>query len=406
MPPWLPALLGFLTAVGPVSTDMYLPAFPEIERSFGTPPGTAQITLAAWFAGLSLGQIAQGSLSDRFGRRWPLFAGLALYTVASAGCALAPDLSSLSLMRALAAFGGSAGMVIPRAVIRDFADGNAAARLMSQLMLVMGVAPILAPTLGGLTLTVFTWHAIFWFGAGFGLISCVLVATVLPDTLPPERRIRLHLGSMLSRYGAIARDRSFLTHAGMGTMASFGMFAYLGGSPSVFIDIFHLSPVQYGMLFGGNAMCFILCTQLNSRLLGRFGSGAVLSGASRVYLAGAVVLTVDAWAGLGGLWGILLPITLSMSSMGCILPNAVVGAMSRQSAHAGSASALMGTLQYGIGAVSGFVVGLITDGTARPMAGLILLGALGAVLADRLRPPPGLRAPQRLRAQALRAPRR
>ena len=386
MPSWLPLLLGFLTAVGPISTDMYLPAFPDIERSFGTAPGSAQITLAAWFAGLAVGQIAQGTLSDRFGRRWPLLVGTSIYTLASAGCALAPDITSLSIMRALAAFGGSAGMVIPRAVIRDFVDGNAAARLMSRLMLVMGVAPILAPTLGGLMLTVVSWHAIFWFGAAFGLLSVVMVAWLLPDTLATEHRTSLGLGSMATRYVGIAVEPVFLTHAMIGTMAMFALFAYLGGSPGVFIDIFQLQPVQYGMLFGVNAVFYIACAQFNARLLNRFGASDLLSFGCRIFLAAACVLMVTAWTGWGGLPGILLPLTVTMASMGFITPNAVVGAMSRHAAHAGSASALMGTMQFGLGAISGFLVGLITDGTARPMAALIILGAIGANLADYRRP--------------------
>ena len=386
MPSWLPMLLGFLTAVGPVSTDMYLPAFPAIEASFGAPAGTAQITLAAWFAGLSVGQIAQGSLSDRFGRRWPLLIGLLVYSVASTGCALATDMTTLSIMRIIAAFGGSAGMVIPRAMVRDFADGNAAARLMSQLMLVMGVAPVLAPTLGGLMLSVTNWRAIFWFGSGFGLFSTLFVIFVLPDTLAPERRTSLRLASLATRYLTIIRERGFITHAMTATMGSFGMFAYLGGSPGVFIDIFHLAPVQYGMLFGFNSIAFIGCTQLNSRLLNRFGSSRLLRMAVRIYLFGACVLVLNAFAGWGGLLGILLPITLCLSAQGLVFPNAIVGALSRHAGQAGSASALTGTLQFGLGAVSGLVVGLLSDGTPRPMALLMLLGAGGAVLADRLRP--------------------
>src|SRR5579859_2800345 len=156
-PVWLPALLGLLSAVGPISTDMYLPAFPAIEAALGGRPGTAQVTLATWFLGLAVGQITQGSLSDRFGRRGPLIVGTGLFTVASIGCALAPDLATLSAMRLLAAIGGSASMVVPRAIVRDLSDGHAAARMMSRLVLVMGVAPILAPTLGGFVLATLGW---------------------------------------------------------------------------------------------------------------------------------------------------------------------------------------------------------------------------------------------------------
>ena len=198
-PSWLPALLGLLTAVGPISTDMYLPAFPAIEAALGGRPGTAQVTLATWFLGLAVGQVTQGSLADRFGRRAPLIAGTALYTLASAGCAVAPDLATLSTMRFLAALGGSASMVIPRAIVRDLADGHAAARLMSRLMLVMGVAPILAPTAGGLVLATLGWQAIFWLATLYGVACLLLVWRLLPETLPPTGRARLGAAEMLAR---------------------------------------------------------------------------------------------------------------------------------------------------------------------------------------------------------------
>jgi len=259
-PGWLPLLLGFLTAVGPVSTDMYLPAFPAIEQALGGQAGTAQATLAAWFAGLAVGQITQGTLSDRFGRRWPLVAGTALYTLATVGCALAPDLPTLSTFRLISAFGGSASMVIPRAVVRDLADGHAAARLMSRLMLVMGAAPILAPSLGGLVLAFAGWQAIFWVCAGYGAICCVLVAVLLPDTLPTYRRVKLEPGAMLRRYAAILRERSFITHTLLGGCTTFSFFAYLGGSPGVFEEIYHLGPAAYGGVFGCCACGLIGCS--------------------------------------------------------------------------------------------------------------------------------------------------
>ena len=249
-PSWLPILLGVLTAVGPVSTDMYLPAFPAIEAALGGRAGTAQMTLAAWFAGLAVGQLTQGMLADRFGRRWPLLAGTSVYTIATLGCALAPDLVTLTACRLVAAFGGSAGMVIPRAIVRDLADGHAAARLMSRLMLVMGVAPILAPSLGGLVLAFAGWQAIFWICAVYGAACCALVGALLPDTLPPHRRLRLGLGGLFARYVAILRERGFITHALTGGASTFGLFAYLGGSPAVFENIYHLAPVTYGALFG------------------------------------------------------------------------------------------------------------------------------------------------------------
>lgn len=385
-PSWLPLLLGFLTAVGPVSTDMYLPAFPAIEASLRSAPGTAQITLATWFAGLAVGQITQGTLSDRFGRRWPLLAGTGIYTVASAGCALAPDLWTLSALRAVAAFGGSASMVIPRAVVRDLADGHAAARLMSRLMLVMGAAPILAPTLGGAVLGVASWHAIFWIAFGYGVLCAVLVFFFLPDTLPAQNRVRLGLVGLVSRYWAIARERSFLTHASVGGFALFAVFAYLGGSPGVFIEMFHLPPGRYALLFGISAAGYIVCSQVNARILPRFGADRVLTVAVRVFLAATVALAIDAFTGWGGVAGVFLPIAVAMSCNGFMSPTAVVGALSRHAAHAGSASAVMGTGQFVLGAISGSLVGVLDDGTARPMAVLMLAGGMCAAVADVCRP--------------------
>ena len=190
-PFWLPILLGFLTAVGPSTTDMYLPAFPAIEASFHAPPGSAQLTLAAWFAGLAVGQFSQGTLSDRFGRKRPLIVATAIYTLACLGCALAPTIGWLAAFRALSAIGASAGMVIPRAVVRDLAEGHAAAVLMSRLSLVMGAAPILAPTVGSAVLAFADWRGIFWILTAYGAVCCLLVAFLLPDTLARDRRIRL-----------------------------------------------------------------------------------------------------------------------------------------------------------------------------------------------------------------------
>ena len=386
VPVWLPLMLGFLTAVAPLSIDMYLPAFPQIEASYGVPPGTAQITLAAWFAGLAIGQLSQGTLSDRFGRRTPLLIATGVYTLASVGCALAPDLFWLSVFRAIAAIGGSASMVIPRAIVRDLSDGIAAARMMSKLMLVSGVAPILAPTLGGAILVVAPWHAIFLVCAGYGAICCWLVWWKLPDTLPRERRVGLSPTSLISRYTTIARDRIFATHAAMAGCVSFAMFAYIGGSPQAMIGTFHLSTAAYGGLFGLCAAGFIAATQINPHILPRLGASRVMRIAVRALLCTTTTLVALSFADIR-----ILPLTIGLivSSMLCLgftLQNVTVGALTRHAAHAGSAAALMGTWQFVLGASSVMLVGMFTDGTPRGMAGLMLLGAIGAATADVFRP--------------------
>jgi DHA1 family bicyclomycin/chloramphenicol resistance-like MFS transporter len=385
-PAWLPILLGFLTAVGPSTTDMYLPAFPAIEASFAAPAGSAQLTLAAWFAGLAVGQMTQGTLSDRFGRKRPLIVATAVYTLACLGCALAPSIQWLAWFRAVAAIGASAGMVIPRAMVRDLAEGHAAAVLLSRLSLVMGAAPILAPTVGSVVLEFADWRGIFWILTAYGATCWVLVVALLPDTLPETRRIRLRLGEQLGRYRSILTERGFLTHATMGAFATFAFFAYLGGSSPVFIQGFGLTPARYAMIFGANSFGLICCAQLNPHLLRRFGHSRVLHGVSRVHLAATAALTLIAFAGWHTLALVIAPVFVAISCMGMLNPNTIVGALARHQYQAGSASSVMGTGQYLLGAFSGLMVGLLTDGTPRGMAALMLLGSIGMVIADARRP--------------------
>lgn len=385
-PAWLPSFLGLFIAVGPAATDMYLPSFPAVEASFGTAPGTAQLTLATWFAGLAVGQITQGTLSDRFGRRRPLIAGFAVFTLCSIGCALAPSLTALAIFRAVAAFGASAGMVIARAVVRDLADGQEAAIMMSRLILVMGVAPVLAPTLGGLILAFAHWRVIFWVLTLYGAVCIVSAWRILPETLPAERRTRLGLAGQMQRYGMIGRERTFLAHAIMGGCSTFCMFAYLAGCAPVFEDGFGLSPSAFALIFGLCACSLVACSQLNARLLPVFGLNRMLTVVARVSFCGTLVLLGLAFAGVHVLWAIVAPLVVVIGCQGFNNANATAGALTRHAGHAGSASALMGTFQFSLGAVSGLLVGLLTDGTPRGMAALMAAGMLGAVIADRFRP--------------------
>jgi DHA1 family bicyclomycin/chloramphenicol resistance-like MFS transporter len=385
VPIWLPILLGFLQAVGPVSTDMYLPAFPAIEASFHAPEGSAQNTLGTWVLGIAVGQLMQGSLADRFGRRGPLLAGTIVYTAGTVGCALSGSIAAMSAWRFLAAIGASASMVIPRAIVRDISEGHEAARLMSRLILVLGAAPILAPTLGGLVLQAASWRAIFWINAGYGALALLFAALHLPDTLPAEQRIQIHIGAMLSRYHHIVRERGFITHVLMMSAYAFGLFAYLGGSPAVFIDHYHFTPAQYAMVFGAVAALYIVCSQLNMRLVRRFDIDGTLHRVSSLYLCMAALMLTLAIADVAAIW-FILALSLTHCLNGFLAPTATVGALRHHGAQAGSASALMGMLQFGIGASGGIIVGWLTDGTAVPMAGLMLGAAIAAKLADVWRP--------------------
>ncbi|HEX7389760.1 MAG TPA: multidrug effflux MFS transporter [Acidiphilium sp.] len=380
----LPLLLGFLIAIGPVSVDMYLPAFPTIARDFhdAAAPG---LTLAAYFAGLAVGQMTQGPFSDRSGRRRPILLGLSLYILASIGCALAWDAASLSAFRLLAAFGGSASVVIPRAMVRDIADGSEAAMLFSKLMLVMGVAPIIAPILGSVVITFASWRWIFVLATIYGVVAIVLVWRLLPDTLPVERRSTVGFRSILIRYGQIAVERSFLANALTGTFAVSALFAYLAGTPGVFIGEFHWRPLAYAVFFGINAAIYIGFNLWNPHLVARTGLRPVITVSVYALVLGAFGLAASAVLGAGAL-AVVIALFVCQASYGLTLPSTMVASLSRHAAHAGSASALLGTWQYIGGAITGAVVGALADGTARPMAFTILCCALLALAAAAFRP--------------------
>jgi DHA1 family bicyclomycin/chloramphenicol resistance-like MFS transporter len=387
-PTWLPTLLGLFIAVGPAATDMYLPAFPAVEATFGTATGSAQLTLATWFAGLAVGQITQGTLSDRLGRRVPLIFGFALFTLSTLVCAMAPNLPTLAVARFAGAFGASAGMVVARAVVRDLAEGQAAAIMMSRLILVMGAAPVLAPSLGGAVLAFANWRVIFWILSAYGAACVFLAWRVLPETLPAERRLRLSLGGQVSRYMMILRERTFLTHAAMGGCTTFCMFAYLSGCSPVFEIGFGMSPSEFAVIFGLCAVALVCCAQLNARLLPRVGLSRMLTIISRVSLCGTAVLLGLSLAGVHVLALIVAPLVLVLGCQGFNNANTNAGALSRHAAHAGSASALMGTFQFSLGASSGVLVSLLTDGTPRGMAAMMFCGMLCAVIVDRYRSQP------------------
>jgi DHA1 family bicyclomycin/chloramphenicol resistance-like MFS transporter len=416
-------ILGALTAFAPMSIDMYLPSLPTLERYFATDTASVQLTLAAFFIGLAVGQAFYGPLADRVGRKPPIYFGLVLYVLASAGCALAQNIESLIALRFVQAVTGCAGVVIARAVVRDLYDHHESARVFSVLMLVMGVAPILAPLLGGQILVWLGWRAIFWALALFGLACLVAVALALPETRPatnPEAgesdrkkgratgeksgnrqtgfaRLFPQAGdksltshsrtpfvlSALKDYWRLLIDRRFLGYTLAGGIAQAGMFAYISGSPFVFINIYGVPPQYYGWLFGANAFGLIAASQLNRRLLSRTTPDVVLKVANTVNAAFGVLLVTAAVTGIGGFAGILLPLFGYVATLGLIFPNAAAGALAPFPERAGSASALLGSMQFGIAALASAAVGSLHDGTALPMTAIIAACGLLAFVAYR-----------------------
>ncbi|MFG0408942.1 multidrug effflux MFS transporter [Pseudomonas sp. FYR_11] len=376
-------ILGALSAFGPLAIDFYLPAFPAMAQAFATDEKHVQATLAAYFLGLSIGQLAYGPVADRFGRRKPLMFGVTVFTLASLACAYAPDLDTLVLARFVQALGGCAGMVLSRAIVSDKCDPVASAKVFSQLMLVMGLAPILAPMLGGVLVNVAGWQSIFLTLSLFSAACLLAVSLGLPESMP-EHMPRQPLSGALRQYLRLLADRVFLGHAVTGGIAIAGMFAYIAGSPFVFIKLYGVPAEHYGWLFGANAAGFILVAQVNARLLAKRGPAFLLARAVWLYLgAGLALLAVAAWRPTA-LWPLLVPLFICIASLGCIIPNASACAMSGQGARAGSASALMGCVQFSVAAGAAALVGLLHDGSAVPMALVICLCGVLAVSAALL----------------------
>ncbi|MGE0717729.1 MAG: Bcr/CflA family multidrug efflux MFS transporter [Alphaproteobacteria bacterium] len=377
-------ILGAMTAFAPLSIDMYLPALPTLERVFATSTDAVQRTLATFFLGFALGQASYGPVSDRFGRKPPLYFGLGLFVVASAACALAPTVEVLSLTRFVQAIGACSGMVIARAMVRDLFDPQDATRVYSSLMLVTGLAPILAPIIGGFVLVHLGWAPIFWVLALCGMVALLAVRFRLPESHPGDPTQSLAVGPALATYGRMLLDRRYVGYAAGGGVAMAGMFAYIAASPFVIIELHHVSPADYGWFFGINAFGFVGAAQINGRLLPRGSHGRALRIAGLIQAVAVVCLVAAAWTGTGGLAGIVAPIFVYVAALGFIMPNSAAMAMAPYGRQAGAASALLGTLQFSLAAIASTAVGLIHDGTAMPMAVTMAICGLLGLAANRI----------------------
>jgi DHA1 family bicyclomycin/chloramphenicol resistance-like MFS transporter len=374
-------VLGSLTAFGPLSIDMYLPGLPAMARSFGAGASGAQLTLTACLIGLALGQLLAGPLSDRLGRRRPLLFGVAAYSVASLFCALSPSLGVFTGLRLVQGLAGAAGIVISRAAVRDLYSGVAAARFFSILMLVNGLAPILAPVIGGQLLKVTSWRGVFVTLAVIGGVLLLGAAAAFHETLPPERRRTDGLRATLATMRGLCRDRVFVGYAVTCGLSFAAMFSYIAGSPFVLEDIYGISPQVFSAVFAANACGIVAASQLNHRLLSSHTPRALL----RVALlagagAGVVLLTLVLVGGLG-VWAVIVPLFVVVSSVGIVMPNSTALALTDHPEAAGSASALLGMLQFVFGAGVAPLVGVAGKHTAVPMAVMIALLSVGALVA-------------------------
>ena len=369
-------LLGAVTAFAPVSIDMYLPALPALGTEFGASAGHVQLSVASFFLGLAVGQGFYGPLSDRFGRTRPLYAGLLLFVLASIGCALAPSIDFLIAVRFFQALGACSGQVISRAVVRDLFESREAVQVYSLLVLVMGVSPVLAPLLGGQILQFFPWRTIFWVIATLGAAGLAGSLVRLKET----HRGELILSGVMRTYGDLLRDRAFLGYVLTGGMAMAGMFAYIVGSPYVFIEHFNVTTERFGLFFGVNALGLVLAAQLNARLVRHFSSDAIIRKVLAVQVVSGIVLLLGAWTGFLQLYGVATLLFVYVSSVGCLFPNITAMAMAAQGARAGSASALIGVIQFALAAASASLIGTTKSGAAIPVAVLIGVCSVSAAV--------------------------
>ncbi|MEU4219103.1 multidrug effflux MFS transporter [Actinoplanes sp. NPDC026623] len=370
-------VLGFLIALGPLTIDMYLPSLPTITDELHTTAATVQLTLTGTLAGLALGQLLIGPVSDAAGRRGPLIAGVAVHIAASILCVIAPNLAVLGALRVLQGLGAAAATVVAMAVVRDLFTGLAAAKLLSRLMLVMGAAPILAPTLGGITLNWTSWRGVFVVLALFGIAILTVAALWLPETLPVARRRNGGVAGTVRDYGRLFTDRTYLGLILVAGLAMIALIAYVSGSSFVFQQQFGLSEQQFGFVFGAGAIGLITATQLNVRLLRRWTPSQILVSSLAGGAAAAGVLLLFAATGFGGLAGILVPLWAVLAAVGLALPNAPALALSRHGEAAGTAAALLGAVQFGLGALAAPLVGVLGTG-AIGMALVIAGGMLAA----------------------------
>ncbi|MCC2307784.1 multidrug effflux MFS transporter [Cellulomonas chengniuliangii] len=379
-------LLSALTAIGPFTFDTYLAAFPEITADLGATSAAVQLTLTASLAGLAAGQLLIGSLSDTFGRRRPLLVALAVYSVASAAMLLVQSIEVFTALRVVQGFTAAAGMVLSMAMVRDRFEGDAVSKVMARLMLVVGVAPVLAPTIGAQLLHFGSWRLIFGFLAAVGAALLVLAATALTETLPVERRRTGGTVAALRSYRELLMDRGFLGLALLSAFYLAAMFTYVSSSTFVFQDGYGLTAQEFGWVFAGGAVSITAGTQIAGALVGRFRPQQILAGGVVAGVAVSVVLVAVAVAG-APFWPLTLLMMLTLGTVGLVMPSAPAIALESNPHRAGSAAALLGALQFGLGAVIAPLTGI--GGPPSPlvmavfMSGTILVSALLLLLVRR-----------------------
>jgi DHA1 family bicyclomycin/chloramphenicol resistance-like MFS transporter len=371
-------MLGVITAIAPLSIDLYLPALPLIEQAFAVSPMLVQQSLSLFFVGLAVGQVVVGPIADRYGRRLPLTAGALLYLAASWLCASAPSIEWLLGGRLIQGLGAAAGPVIARAIVRDIYSGRRAASVMSFVILVMTMAPLIAPVFGGWLSAALGWRSTFWALTLFGALCLLMMHLSLVETHPPSRRATGSLASLFKSYLPIAADPLALAYLGAGGMAFGALFAYVAGSPFVYTEVFGVPQAHFAYYFAFNVIGLIIGNFINGRLVMRFGHRPMLTAGVIVMACATTLMLTLVSVGIREQWIITPVLFIALATVGIIAANTVAGLLDRHPHHAGAASALFGLAQFGLGALSALVIGLITVG---PLVGMSLVMCVAALLA-------------------------
>ena len=374
-------MLGSVSAIGPAAMDAYLPGLPELARDFGVSPSAAQVTVTTYLLGLALGQLLSGPLSDVHGRRRPLVAGMAVFTVTTLACSLAPSLYVLAGMRLVQGTAAAVGVAVGRAIVRDLYAGAAGARYLSRLMMVIGLAPILAPIVGGQLLRFTSWRGVFVALAVLGLALTAIGARLLPETLPRERRRAAGLGITLRTFAQLLADPRFVGFVLIVGLGGGAMIGYVAGSSFVLQEVYGASPQLYGVLFGLNAVFLVAGAQVNAHLLATRSPRSLLRVGLVMLVVAGVALVVIVSLPKAGLATVMAPLMLQMASWSFVQANALALALTDHPEVAGTAAALLGVSQYAFGAFTAPLVGLGGSDTALPMALVIAACAVGAAVA-------------------------
>ncbi|MDQ6902310.1 MAG: multidrug effflux MFS transporter [Bacteroidota bacterium] len=369
-------ILGLLTAIGPFSIDMYLPGFPSIAKDLHSTVAHVSLSLSSFFIGIAIGQLLYGPLLDRFGRKGPLYIGMIAYLLASIGCALCTTVDSLIAIRFLQALGGCVGMVAARAMVRDLFPVEENAKIFSLLMLVVAVSPIIAPTLGGYVTAAFGWQWIFIILASIAAFTLAAVYFALPESKVPDTSISLLPKPIIKGFTQIAKVPQFYTYAFTGSIAAAGLYAYIAGSPHVFMEIYRVSEKQYGWIFATIAAGLIGASQVNTVMLARFTSEQIIRIALLCQTVTGMLLFFGNYYHLIGLFSTIGLILIFLSCQGFTFPNSSALSMAPFDKNAGSASALMGAIQLGIGAVTSGLVSVLQTNNSLAMSGVMACCAL------------------------------